>query len=85
MKINEEEEFKGFLKLKTDSTWTSEQLHDVSSKCYFELKEKGDFSDLCISGTRELSQHISYTEFIKLTEYQQGRLIGKILHYITEE
>lgn len=58
-------------------------------KIIVENQEKNNWGksiveNLCELISQELSKHIDFEDYNSLSEYQQGRLIGKVATYIVE-
>ncbi len=80
--IDEKEEFQKFLKAKASKPWTPEEIESTALKCSLNSTMDDDYENLCMISAEELSKHIDFENFTNLTDYQQGRLMGKVATHI---
>lgn len=80
--IDENEEFRKFLSSKANKPWTRKEIESTALKCSLNSTMDEDYENLCLISAEELSKHIDFEDFTSLTDYQQGRLMGKVATHI---
>lgn len=77
--IDPKESFNNFLKSESTIKWNKKELKEIAAQpIRLGMSEKR----YCVLATKELSRHINYLDFKKMTDYQQGKLMGQLLNYI---
>lgn len=77
--LNSKEAFNSFLESKATIKWKAKEFKKVSAPL---IKIGLTDKEYCKLASIELSKHMNYQDFNKLTNYQQGNLMGKLVKYV---
>lgn len=77
--VSEEDLLNDLLKRKSDKKWKKEELKIEIKKLKSLSNETEEF---CKEIIAELSKHMNYSDYKSLTEFQQGKTIGRLFRYM---